>query len=127
MVNYSYPNRDGVLDKYADEILDELRVVIEKIVGFKIYVKISYTPKSQHIGFNKIIEKELRTNCYTSEDVNMFCSNGDFITQYGDYQRKVHLEVGGINGNDTISIRKLTHYKDDFVDNLIKRRLLHTV
>ena len=120
MVNYYYENNKGVLDKYAEEILDELRVVIEKIVGFKIYVKFSYRPQPppHHTGFNKIIEKEIRTNCYTAEDVDMFCASNSFMTQYGDYQRKIHLEVGGINGNDTISIRKLTDYESEFIDNL---------
>tara|TARA_Y100001963_G_scaffold49823_1_gene69845 strand:+ start:859 stop:1260 length:402 start_codon:yes stop_codon:yes gene_type:complete len=119
MVNYTYKNNKGVLDKYADVILDELRVVIEKIVGFKIYVKISYTPKSEHIAFNKIIEKEAESYCYTADDVDMFLDSwGGFTTTAGDFMKKIHLEVGGINGNDTISIRKLTGYSSEFIDNL---------
>ena len=110
MVHYWFNNKNGVIDKYADVIIDELRQMLESIVKHKIYVKLGIVPTNESLAFKKILLNEMSgTKTLIAPDVSLFCLGGRFMTQYGDFQQKIHLEIGGINGDNTISIRKMTY------------------
>ena len=59
MVHYWFNNKNGVIDKYADVIVAELKSMLECVVKHKIYVTFAIVPLVQSIGFKKILENEL--------------------------------------------------------------------
>ena len=116
MVNYYYKNENNCLKDNLGEIIVEMRKVIEEVVGYKIYLELSGS---------SILTQSVWMCCHAQSllepGIGIFEEEGGLWTCYGDYHKKVHLQLGGINGRDTLSIRKMTLIEGEKHQEIVDR------
>ena len=118
MVNYYYEDTNNVLTNFASEIVGEIKKAIEKVCDCETGIQFSgVTPTSLNgdCGWKRLILETIKTRQIFSDSQGFSTPHEKFMCQGTPY-----IQLWEINGNRTISLRKLTHLSDEKHDKLIE-------